>query len=168
MITLTQLESPTPMHLWFDAKDYKKRGYQKMIRPLLHAWKATSEIWKHAEAVREDSTDHEYLRNWILSLASQLNYGVSGADEGMRTPISSWEMVAQLSAHHSVLMEPEDVVLHQPRTKAELRSNPDGGGVKVFHVSDFGRSRGRHQARQTPRQPASRRQHLDVSEKQRK
>lgn len=129
VVTLTELQRSTHMHLWFNEPTFVKREYARFVRPLLQAWQATFDIWEDAH---DPSTQgHRLLRDWILGLASQLNYGVSGSEWGMRTPLSSWKMISRLSRHHNDLRQPDEVLLQKALSAEEFKLDATAGAVKL-------------------------------------
>jgi hypothetical protein len=137
VVTLTELERVTPMHLWFNGPTYEVREYPRVVRPLLHAWKVTCDIWKDATDGSKYPGDHEHLRRWILNVASRLNYGVSGSEWGMRTPISSWKMISKLATHHNRLLQPESVEIHRNLSQDEITKDATTGVVLHLVLNDL-------------------------------
>lgn len=137
-VTLTTTERPTPVHIWFMGETYEPRQYPKTVQPLLCAWRMTRAIWKEASESthKGPSRDQERLHDWIMSLASRLNFGVGGDERGMRTPISSWKMLSKLSQDHNVLLQPKEVRLHKGLTPAEIEADPAQGEMIETPIKD--------------------------------
>lgn len=134
-VTVTELQRTTHLHLWFNGRVYEDRKYPRFARPLLQAWRATCDIWDDAHDAPTDGRQ-ALLRDWILGIASELNYGVTAAGVGMRTPISSWKMISRLSKKHNVRHRPETVVLQKRLTEDEFRIDPSAGTVKRMHMKE--------------------------------
>ena len=103
VVTLTEVERETPMHLWFDGDAFASRNYQPVIKPLMQGWKMTCKLL-------EDSKNSSDLCNWIHTRTSQLNFGVGSAQGGMRTPISSWKALMAIAGKHDTLTHPTKVI----------------------------------------------------------